>query len=64
MKNPTHLITAWDGTRESEAPLCGADAYSAYVWSYRTEDRAFATCEKCLKLSQKIDRPAPKEEDK
>jgi hypothetical protein len=59
MKNPTHLITAWDGTRESEAPICGADTYDANVWSHRTEDRAFVTCERCLKASRKLDKPTP-----
>jgi hypothetical protein len=64
MKNPTHLIKAWDGTREGEAPLCGVDTYDVNVWSHRTEDRSFVTCPHCLKKSEKIDRPIQTEEDK
>jgi hypothetical protein len=49
--NKTHLITAWSGDHKDESPLCGADKYDENVWGFRTENREFVTCEKCLEAA-------------
>jgi hypothetical protein len=49
----THLVAGWSGAHEDETPLCGADKYAEDVWSYRTENPEYVTCQKCLRALRK-----------